>query len=114
MKLDFTNPFALLLLSVIPLAYYFARTGLANLSHTRQAISIVARFLLLLLIVLALAGLRFRTTSRDLALIFLVDISASTAQDSRQEVLDLINREIANAAPRDYVGIIAFAREASV
>jgi Mg-chelatase subunit ChlD len=68
----------------------------------------------MLLIVLALAGLRFRTTSRDLALIFLVDVSASVAQDNRQEVLDLINREIASAAPRDYIGVVAFAREPSV
>ncbi len=63
---------------------------------------------------LALAGLRIRTTSRDLALIFLVDVSASVAQDNRTEVLDFINREITNAAPRDYVGVVAFAREPSV
>ena len=114
MKLDFTNPLALLLLSLIPLALYLARTGLTNFSSTRRGISITARILLLLLIVLALAGLRIRTTSRDLAVIFLVDVSASIAQDNRQEVLDLINREIGDAAPKDYVGVVAFAREPSV
>ena len=114
MKIDFTNPLALLLLSLVPLAVYFARTGLANLSTTRHRTSIIARVLLLLLIVLALAGLQLRTSSRDLALIFLVDVSASVAQENRQEVLDLINREIVNAEPRDYIGVIAFAREPSV
>jgi Mg-chelatase subunit ChlD len=47
-------------------------------------------------------------------LIVLVDVSASVKQDNRQEVLDLINGEIANAAARDYVGVVAFAREPSV
>jgi Mg-chelatase subunit ChlD len=114
MRIDFTTPEALLLLILIPLALYLARTGLANLSPTRRRISISARALLLLAIVLAIAGLRILSTSRDLALIFLVDVSASVAQDNRQEVLDFINKEIANAGPRDYIGVLAFAREPSV
>jgi Ca-activated chloride channel homolog len=114
MRVDFTNPAALLLLGLIPLALYLTRNSLANLSLTRSRISITVRGLLLLLIVMALAGLRFRTTARDLALIFLVDVSASVAQDNRQEVLDFINARTANAGPRDYVGVIAFAREPSV
>lgn len=114
MRIDFTTPLALLLLCLIPIALYFARHSLANLSRMRGALSAAVRILLFLLIVLALAGLRILTTSRDLALIFLVDVSASVAQEDRQEVLDLINREIANAGPRDYISVLAFAREPSV
>ena len=114
MHVDFTNPLALVLLSLIPLALFLARNSLANLSSIRRAIGITARVLLITLVVLALAGLRFKTTSRDLALIFLVDVSASVKQDDRQEVIDLINGEIANAQARDYVGVVAFAREPSV
>src|SRR5262249_49930620 len=114
MKLDFTNPPALVLLVLIPLAFYLAQNSLTNLSSKRSNASIVARTLLLLLIVFALAGLRFRTTSLDLALIFLVDVSASVAPENRDEILNFINGEIARAAPRDYVGVIAFAREPSV
>src|SRR5688572_29492694 len=101
MRFDFTNPLALLLLGLIPLALFLARRSLTNLSSTRRGISIAVRVLLLLVVILALAGLRFRTTSRDLALIFLVDVSASVAQDTRPEILDFINSEIANAGPRD-------------
>src|SRR5712691_10253561 len=114
MRIDFTTPLALLLLCLIPIALYFARHSLANLSRMRGALSAAVRILLFLLIVLALAGLRILTTSRDLALIFLVDVSASVAQDNRQEVLDFINSEIANAGPRDYISVLAFAREPSV
>jgi Ca-activated chloride channel family protein len=114
MRVDFTNPWALLLLCLIPFALFLVRNSLANVSAKRGGISIAARILLLLLILLALSGLRIRTTSRDLALIFLVDVSASVAQQNRGEVFDVINGEIAKAAPRDYVGVVAFAREPSV
>ena len=114
MRIDFTTPLALLLLCLIPIALYFARHSLANLSRMRGALSAAVRILLFLLIVLAIAGLRTLTMSRDLALIFLVDVSASVAQDNRQDVLDFINKEIANAGPRDYIGVLAFAREPSV
>src|SRR5215210_2958651 len=114
MRIEFTNPLALVLLALIPVALYIARRSLVSLSRLRARLSIGARVVMLVLIVLALAGLRIRTSTRDLSLIFLVDVSASVAQDSRQQVLDYINGEISRAAPRDYVGVVAFGREPSV
>lgn len=114
MRIEFTNPAALLLLALIPVAIYFARRSLASLSRLRWRISTGVRILMLLIVVLALAGLRVRTTSRDVALIFLVDVSASVSQDSRQPVLDFINSEIERAGPRDYVSVLAFGREPAV
>ncbi len=120
MKIEFTNPVALVLLGLIPVALYFARHSLANLARARARASLLARVVLLLMIVLALAGIRVRTASRDLALIFVVDVSASVALDAagtqgdQSIIFDFINGEIARAAPRDYIGVIAFGREASV
>ncbi|HJQ27016.1 MAG TPA: VWA domain-containing protein [Blastocatellia bacterium] len=114
MKIEFTNPWALVLLALIPLAVYFARHSLANLSRRRGQVSLGVRTLLLLLMVLALAGLRVRTSSRDVAVLFVVDVSASVAQESRTAVLDAINSEISRAGPRDYIGVIAFGREPAV
>ncbi|HEY7915319.1 MAG TPA: VWA domain-containing protein [Blastocatellia bacterium] len=114
MGVEFTNPWALMLLALIPATIYMARRGLASLSRARGAASLTARSLILLLVVLALAGLRIRATSRDVAILFLVDVSSSIAQSERAAVLDLINREVERAAPRDYVGVIAFGAEASV
>ncbi len=114
MRVEFTNPLALVLLALIPVALYFARHSLANLSRLRGRLSLGLRLSILLLIVMALAGLRVRTTSRDLALIFLVDVSASVAQDSRASVIDFINGEVDRAALRDYVSVVAFGREPSV
>src|SRR5438128_2423601 len=114
MKIEFTNPWALLLLALIPVAVYFARHSLANLSRRRGRASLIVRVVIVLLTVLALAGLRVRSSSRDVALLFLVDVSASVAQDSRAAVLDAINAEINRAGPRDYVGVVAFGREPAV
>jgi Mg-chelatase subunit ChlD len=114
MGFEFTNFAALVLLIVIPAAIYFSRNSLANLSRSRSRASLAARLLILLLVVLAIAGLRIKTESRDLALIFLVDVSASVATEQQRDVLDTINREIARAAPGDYIGVIAFGREPSV
>ncbi|HEX8183243.1 MAG TPA: VWA domain-containing protein, partial [Blastocatellia bacterium] len=114
MRIEFTNPLALVLLALIPLALYLARHSLANLSRARGAASLCARILILSLLVMSLAGLRIRTTSRDLALIFLIDVSASVAQDTRASVIDFINSEVERAGPRDYLSVVAFGREPSV
>jgi Mg-chelatase subunit ChlD len=114
MRIEFTNSLALALLVLIPVALYLARHSFANLSRLRGRVSTGVRILILLLIILALAGLRIRTTSRDVALIFLVDVSASVAQDSRPAVLDFINSEIERAGPRDFISVLAFGREPSV
>jgi uncharacterized membrane protein len=114
MRIEFTNPWALVLLALIPLAVYFARHSLANLSRGRGRASLIVRVAILLLAVTALAGVRVRSSSRDVALLFLVDVSASVAQDSRAAVLDTINAEINRAGPRDFVGVVAFGREPAV
>ncbi len=114
MKIEFTNLSALILLVLIPAAIYLARTGLANLSRARSAVSITLRALILLALVLALAGMRLRLETRDLAVIFLVDVSASVDREEQTRALEIINREIEGAGPRDFVGVVAFAREPSV
>ncbi|HVF91504.1 MAG TPA: VWA domain-containing protein [Blastocatellia bacterium] len=114
MKIELINPLALLLLLLIPASLYAARHSLATLSRGRRRASVAARVIVVLLVVLALAGLRIRTTTRDLALFFLVDVSASVASAEQERVIAYINSEIERAAPSDYVGVIAFGREASV
>lgn len=114
MQIEFTNPLALLLLALAPVALYLSRNSLANLSRARARASLGARLLILLLVVLALAGLRIKLESRDIALIFLVDVSASVAPAEQQKAIGLINGEIERAGARDFIGVIAFGREASV
>jgi Ca-activated chloride channel family protein len=120
MRFEFTNPSALILLLLIPAAVLpallaFRRSGLRTLRRSSRLIyTLAARSLLVLLIVFALAGLRFQTSSRDVAVIFLLDVSASVPVQKQRSAIDFINQEIDRAAPNDYVGVIAFAREPSV
>ena len=64
MGVEFTNPAALVLLVLIPAAIYLARASLANLSRARGRASLAVRLVILLLVVMALAGIRIRTESR--------------------------------------------------
>jgi hypothetical protein len=114
MNVELTNPIALVLLGLIPAALYFTRHSLANLSGLRARVSLGVRVLILLLVVMALGGFRLRSSSHDLALIFVVDLSASTSPDEQHDVIDFINREIDRASPRDYVAVVAFAQDALV
>src|SRR5689334_23272890 len=107
MRIDFVTPMALVLLFLIPLAWYIVRKSLSNLSSTRRQISLAARLLLLLIVTLAFSGLRVWTTSRHLALIFLGGGSASVAPERRQGILGFMKRQIAGAGNRDYIGVIA-------
>ena len=114
MNVELTNPLALVLLLLIPAALFVARHSLANLSTLRKSVTSGIRILLLVLLVLALSGLRIRTASDDLAFIYLVDISASVTPGESRKIAAQINREIDSARPGDYIGVVAFAREPSV
>lgn len=114
MGIEFTNPAALLLLLLAPLTVAGWRRTRLFTSKIRAGLIVSFRAAILVLIVLALAGLRLRTSSTDLAVIFLVDVSASVAQDEQRAAIEFINREVDRAPPRDFVGVIAFAREPSV
>src|SRR5215813_11208746 len=111
MKVEFTNSMALALLALAPIALYVASRGIAGLGRARRIASNTARALILLLAILALAGLRARVRSNDLAEIFLVDVSSSVASSSRGAAIDFINGELQRAGARDYIGVVAFARE---
>ena len=114
MRLEFTNATALVLLLAVPIFLLIARHSQASLGPVRRRVSILSRITIIVVVTLALAGLRIRMTSRDVAMMLVVDVSASIAPASRQVAIDFINREIEQASSRDYVGVIAFGREPSV
>ena len=121
MSIEFTNPTALLFLVILPGVVYLllgrrvpGRESRPSLSRTRALSVLAARLSILVLVTLALAGIRTRATSRDVAAIFLVDVSSSIARTEEQSTAAFINRAIDAAAPGDYLGIIAFGREPSV
>ncbi|HEU4391609.1 MAG TPA: VWA domain-containing protein, partial [Blastocatellia bacterium] len=121
MSIEFTNPTALFLLVVLPAAVYLllgrrvpGRNSRPSISRPRALSVLVARLAIIVLVILALAGIRTKAVSKDVAVIFLVDVSSSIARTEEKTAALFINRVIDAAAPGDYIGIIAFGREPSV
>jgi hypothetical protein len=72
---SFTTPWALLLLLTIPLLWAIAWPRRNPLRRVRETTSLIVRTLIIVLLVLALAGIRQVQTSHDLATVFLLDVS---------------------------------------
>jgi Mg-chelatase subunit ChlD len=122
MILEFDSPAALALLLLLPAALVLAwRRGLfskgpntVRRSRIRGILAATTRTFMILALVLGLAGLRIKTRTNDLALIFLVDVSASMPRAQRQQIAEFINAQVQRAGARDYIGVIAFGSEPSV
>jgi len=118
----FNNPAALALLVLIPAVLVLAwRRGLFSKgsntrrhSRIRGVAAAAARTFVVLALVLGLAGLRIKTRTDDLALIFLIDVSASMPRAERQQVSEFVNAQVERARATDYIGVIAFGSEPSV
>jgi len=112
--LDATRPWFLLsLLALLPVAL-LARSTLTRLGPLRAVLSTSSRLLAVAALALALAGLRFVTTSDQLAVLFVLDRSRSLSQEDAAASLDWVARAAAGAGPRETVGLVVFGREASV
>jgi Mg-chelatase subunit ChlD len=119
---EFSNPAALLLLLLVPAGLIVAwRRGLFTKRHSsihssrvRGILAAATRIVIVLAVVLGLAGLRIRTRTNDLAIIFLVDVSASIPRTELPRVAAFVNSEVGRANPRDYIGIVAFGAEPAV
>src|SRR5262249_3002830 len=119
---EFNNPAALVFLLLIPAGLVAAwrrglftrRPGPGGGSRKRGILAATTRVAIVLAIVLGLSGLRLKTKTSDIALIFLVDVSASVPQANLRSIAEFINSEVQRAAPMDYIGIIAFGSEPSV
>lgn len=113
--IEFAHPWFLALLAVAPLWLLLAmRRSLADLSAAQRRACFAMRLAILSLLVLALAGGRLRTVSRKLAVLFLVDQSASISADARKAAHDFIAASLPRKAAGDAAGVIGFAKSAAV
>src|SRR5262249_17638471 len=111
---EFKNPASLILLVLIPAGLVFAwRPGLfpgrPSIGHNwrgRGLLVVVTRIIIVMMLVLGLSGLRVRTRTHDIAIIFLLDVSASMQQAETRAIIDFVNAEIQNASQRDYIAIV--------
>ena len=76
-RLAFDHPYYLVLIGLVPLVWLIGRSSLAGLAAWRRWTAIALRSLLIVLVVLALAEVQIVRTSHRMAVIYVVDRSAS-------------------------------------
>ena len=98
LPISFTHPALLALLLLAPLAWWLERRSLVLLPRGRRIASLALRTVVILLLVLALAGMRFERRSDAVTVVFAVDRSDSVGAD---EVAPDANIEMSFSADLD-------------
>ncbi|HKQ49105.1 MAG TPA: glutamine amidotransferase [Phycisphaerae bacterium] len=104
----FDRPMLLLLALVILLTAWMARRSLAGLGPIRGKLCLAMRSLVILLLVLAIAGMHRVLKSDDLSVLFLLDQSRSIPVDHRKQSEEFIRNVTAKMKPNDRAGILTF------
>ena len=116
-QVGFEHPWMLLLLALIPLTWWLASQSLSGLGQTRRILALAFRSLVLMLIILALAGIQWIWISDKQTVIYLLDQSDSIPVAKRQLMLkfaiDSVKRH-RREKRYDRAGLILFGREASI
>lgn len=87
MPLEFTQPWLLLGLLVLPILVWYFYRGLVDFARWQRVASLVIRALVVCLLVLALSGLAWLRSARDLYVLFAIDESLSIGEEAKP-VLD--------------------------
>ena len=111
---DFSHPWFLAFAVVVLFLVWAQRRSLADMTPAQRVVCLLTRTLLLLLLVLALAGVRWLLPSRELAVVFAVDGSASISPEAQKEARDYVTRSLAAKSNDDTVGVLGFAEKAAL
>ena len=112
--LEFTHPWFLALAGVVLFLAWTQRRSLADMTPAQRRVCFLLRTVILLLLVLALAGLRWLLPSRELAVLFAVDESASISAPARKEARDFVAASLAAQHAGDVTGVVGFAGTAGL
>ncbi|MEZ4238763.1 MAG: VWA domain-containing protein [Myxococcota bacterium] len=108
------RPEWLLLLLLLPLFPLAARYGRRTLRRRRWWLALGLRALLLTVLALVLAEPTLRRPVDDLAVVFVVDGSASVGADGQAAALQFVQEALEQQRPGDRAGVVVFGAEAMV
>ena len=112
--MEITRPLLLLLLLFLPALYYGYRRSLVDLSRTQRIISLIARIIIVVLLILSVADVQYLKTDDKLAVMFLADISDSISDDGLTKATDYVNEALKSRDGNQQSGLIAFTDRAEV
>ena len=112
--IELAHPWFLAFGALLLLLPLFARRSIANLTPAQRRVCSVLRAIILLLLIVALAGPRWLLPSRELAVLFAVDDSASLSAAARKEARDFVSAANKASGVADTLGVIGFAKDAAL
>ncbi|WP_254513045.1 VWA domain-containing protein [Anatilimnocola floriformis] len=121
-QLTFDHPWTLLLLVAIPVLFVISYRSLAALGKYRRMFALGYRGRVLLLMILALAGVQLQKISERMTVMYLLDQSESIPKHVREAMLQYVMQDVAlnrrkgdlKSATEDKAGVIVFGREATI
>ena len=108
---DLAHPWSLAFALVVIFLLWSQRHSLADMTPAQRRVCFALRAFIMLLLVLALAGIRWLLPSRDLAVLFVVDDSASISAPAKKEARDFVAKSLAAQHADDSVGVVGFAEK---
>jgi uncharacterized membrane protein len=115
MKVQFTNPHFLWLLPVVwAWAIWLALKSDAQLSRFRRSIALAVRMIVLLLVVLALAGLQWMRPLEGVNVLFLLDRSDSIPSPQQETARKYVNTAAKEKKRTDNAGVVVFGTDAAI
>ena len=113
--MDWVQPYLLLLiLPIAVLLWVFDYTSMRPLSPARKKTLLVTRGLLVLIALLSLAAPAWNRTTRDQAVIFLVDHSQSQGKQGLQQSFEAAKRLAASLPVNAFVGVVSVGKNPQV
>jgi uncharacterized membrane protein/Mg-chelatase subunit ChlD len=116
-RITFDQPAYLLLLGLLPVIWWLGRHSLAALGPVRRWLALGLRWLVLTLIVLALADIQYERRSEQLTVVYLLDQSLSIPAPLKQAMLQYVGKLVEthrDSRREDRFAVIVFGRDAEV
>jgi Ca-activated chloride channel homolog len=109
--IEILRPWMLALLVALPLLWLGMRGSIADWTPAQRRACLALRALILVLIVLALAGVRMLRPSSETSVLFVVDSSSSISPQAAASAREFVAQALASKSGGDTAGVIGFAEK---
>jgi Mg-chelatase subunit ChlD len=114
-QMRFTFPLGLLFLLLIPVIAWMGWPAAAKSpARRREILSLALRLVIFLCLIFALAGLEIVQSGKNLAVVFLVDVSDSMPQEAIATEVEYVRSALEVMSPEDRSAIVVFGADALV
>jgi len=116
-QIGFEFPWYLLMLTLLPLFWWWSFHRLSSLGSFRRIAALVFRSIIFTALVFALAGIQWKKISEKISVIYVLDQSDSIPLPKRELMLEFVRQSSEKhrrAAREDRAGMIVFGRDAAI